>query len=132
MTTELFWLTLTALMIGLMWVPYVLNRIGVRGLIRAVGNPQADDKPHSPWAERALRGHENAIESFAVFAALVLIANAANISNGLTETAAMLFFIARLAHYGVYMAGIPVLRTLTFALGAFSYIAIGLTILGVL
>ena len=32
MKTELFWLALTTIMTGLMWVPYVLDRIAVRVL----------------------------------------------------------------------------------------------------
>ena len=32
MTTELYWLTLTALMTALFRVPYVLNRMAVNGL----------------------------------------------------------------------------------------------------
>ena len=120
MTTELYWLTASALLVGLMWMPYVLNRIAVRGLMRAVGNPQADDKPHSPWAERALLAHKNALESLVVFAALVLVAHAADISNGITQGAVVIFFFARLAHYIVYILGIPFARTLTFAVGAFS------------
>lgn len=31
MTRELFWLTLTVILTGLLWVPYVLNRCQVRG-----------------------------------------------------------------------------------------------------
>ncbi len=38
MTTELFWLIATVLMTALMWMPYILNRIAVRGLIGALAN----------------------------------------------------------------------------------------------
>ena len=31
MSKELFWLTLTVAMTGLIWVPYILDRIMVRG-----------------------------------------------------------------------------------------------------
>jgi hypothetical protein len=33
MSTELFWLMLTVAMTGLFWVPYILDRIMVRGLM---------------------------------------------------------------------------------------------------
>ena len=39
MTRELFWLTLTVILTGLLWVPYVLNRCQVRGLGGAMANP---------------------------------------------------------------------------------------------
>lgn len=132
MTVELTWLTLTAVLVGVLWLPYVLNRIMVRGLIRAVGNPMPDDKPHSAWAERALLAHKNAVENLVVFATLVLVANAAGVSNGITQGAVVVFFFARLAHYIVYTMGIPFARTLTFAAGAFSYLAIGLSLLGLI
>lgn len=132
MTDELFWLTATVLMTALMWMPYILNRIAVRGLMGALGNATPASAPHSPWAERAMAAHRNAVENLVVFAPVVLAANAAGISNGITATAAMLYFFARLGHFVVHTAGIPVLRTLTFAVGAFSTIAIALVILGIL
>jgi hypothetical protein len=33
MSAELFWLVLTVAMTGLIWVPYILDRIMVRGLM---------------------------------------------------------------------------------------------------
>ena len=39
MSKELFWLTLTAAMTGLLWVPYILDRIMVRGPMGATANP---------------------------------------------------------------------------------------------
>jgi hypothetical protein len=38
MTRELFWLTLTVIMTGLLWVPYILNRCQVRGLSGAMSH----------------------------------------------------------------------------------------------
>ena len=32
MTQELFWLVLTIIMTGLLWVPYMIDRIMVRGI----------------------------------------------------------------------------------------------------
>ena len=37
MSKELFWLTLTVAMTGLIWVPYILDRIMVRGLMTTLG-----------------------------------------------------------------------------------------------
>ena len=41
MTRELFWLTLTVILTGLLWIPYILNRCQVRGLGGAMANPVA-------------------------------------------------------------------------------------------
>jgi uncharacterized MAPEG superfamily protein len=76
MTRELFWLTLTVVLTGVMWIPYIIDRIMVRGLMGAMANPSRTDKPHSPWASRMLFAHENAAENLAIFAPLVLVLNA--------------------------------------------------------
>ena len=130
MRSELYWLTLTCLMTALMWVPYVLNRIAVRGLMPALGYEGPDSKPHSPWAARAMSAHKNAVENIGVFAALVLTAHALGISGGATATAAAVFFVARLVHYVVYVAAVPVVRTLAFAVSWVCMIVFALAILG--
>src|SRR5205809_6731756 len=84
MTRELFWLTLTVILTGLMWVPYVLNRCQVRGLGGAMANPSRNDKPHAEWANRMMFAHDNAVENLIIFAPLVLIL--ATIDNSLTPT----------------------------------------------
>jgi len=81
MTRELFWLTLTVILTGVMWIPYIIDRIMVRGLMGAMANPSRTDKPHSPWASRMLFAHENAAENLAIFAPLVLVLNALDYST---------------------------------------------------
>jgi uncharacterized MAPEG superfamily protein len=69
----------------------------------------------SAWAERLKKAHDNAVENLVVFASLVLVANALDISNNATTSAAAVYFWARLVHPVVYALGIPWLRTLAFA-----------------
>ncbi len=114
MTSELMSLTWVVALSAIMWVPYILNTIMVRGLIDAVGYPD-DPKPLAPWAERMKKAHYNAVENLVVFAALVLMLNAADVSNGTTVLACNLYFWTRLVHLVVYTFGIPWLRTLSFA-----------------
>ena len=73
MTRELFWLTLTVILTGLLWVPYMLNRWQVRGIAGTMANPSRNDKPHAEWATRLMFAHDNAVENLVVFAPLVLI-----------------------------------------------------------
>jgi uncharacterized MAPEG superfamily protein len=113
MKTELFYLALVAALTGLIWVPYILDRIMVEGLMGAVGYP-ANPKPQSPWAQRMIKAHYNAIENLAVFAALVLVANAAGIGNAAIGTAAMVYFWARVVHLLAYTFAVPWVRTLAF------------------
>lgn len=114
MTTELWYLALTATMTVLMWMPYGLELTLGQGVLKALGN--RDDLARSAlWADRARRAHQNAVENLVVFTALVLVAHAAGISNSATATAAALYFWMRLAHYVVYALGIIGVRTLVWA-----------------
>lgn len=131
MTPELYWLTLTTLMTALMWLPYILDRIMVRGLIPAITGTTAEvTDDQSEWAKRAIRAHVNAIENLAIIAPAVLVAHALNISTPATQSAVMVYFFARLVHYVVYTAGIPVVRTLAFAAGVACQLAVLLAVLG--
>lgn len=132
MTTELYWLVLTTTMTALFWMPYVLNRIAARGLMGALGNSTADSPPHAPWADRAMAAHRNGVENLAIFAALVLVANIAGVSSSLTAAAAAAYFFARLAHFIIQIAGIPVLRTLAFFAGWICQMIFALALLGIL
>ena len=79
MTIELKYLAIVAALTAVMWVPYILNRLAVRGIADAVGYPE-NPKPQAPWAIRLQKAHGNAVENLVVFAALVLIAHAASSS----------------------------------------------------
>jgi uncharacterized MAPEG superfamily protein len=69
------------------------------------------------WVGRAQRAHRNMLESMVPFTALVLIANAAAVSNPITVLGAQLFLYARIAFAVIYLAGIPWLRTLIWMVG---------------
>ncbi len=130
MTRELFWLTLTVGLTGILWIPYIIDRIVVRGLMGAMANPSRNDKPQSEWAQRLYFAHTNAVDNIAVFAPLVLILNAIEHSTQATVIACAVYFWARLAHAIIYMLGIPVLRTLTFAVGFVAQVVLFLAIFG--
>lgn len=131
MTPALYWLTLTLLMTALFWLPYILDRIMVRGLIPAITGTMAETSAdQSEWAKRAIRAHINAIENLVIMAPAVLIAHVLNISSPTIGTAVMVYFFARLVHFVVYTAGIPVVRTLAYAVGWFATMTVVLSILG--
>ena len=120
MTRELFWLTLTVILTGLLWVPYILNRIQARGVMGAMANPSRNDAPQAEWANRLMFAHDNAVENLIVFAPLVLILNAIDYSSTTTAVAAAVYFWSRVAHVIVYALGVPVFRTLAFTVGFFA------------
>jgi uncharacterized MAPEG superfamily protein len=80
------------------------------GLPRLAGN-RADMPALTGWAGRAQRAHFNMLESLALFAPLVLIAEIADKINVVTGTGVQLYFWARVVYAVVYIAGIPWLRT---------------------
>ncbi len=128
MTPELFWLTLTVILTGVLWVPYILNRTQVRGLSGAMANPTRNDKPHAPWAQRLMFAHDNAVENLVIFVPLVLILNDLDYSTKWTVYACAVYFWARLAHAIVYTLGIPVVRTLAFTAGFLAQAVLALAI----
>jgi uncharacterized MAPEG superfamily protein len=130
LTPELYVLTLTAIATVLMWAPYIAARILTHGLGGALANPDPASRPDPAWAERARRAHANAVENLAVFAPLVLTAALVGVSTPATVLAAQVYLGARLTHYVVYAAGIPVVRTLAFGVGVAATLVIAAAVLG--
>jgi uncharacterized MAPEG superfamily protein len=128
MTRELFWLTWTVILTGVLWVPYIINRSQVRGLMGSMANPSRGDKPHAPWATRLMFAHDNAVENLIVFAPLILILSELDYSTKWTVYAAAVYFWARVAHLIVYTLGLPVFRTLAFTIGFFAQVVLALAI----
>jgi uncharacterized MAPEG superfamily protein len=130
LSPELRWLTYTVLMTALFWVPYILNRLATRGVWKAISSkmPETGETP-TLWAKRAMSAHTNAVENLIVFAPVVLIASAVGVSTPATQTAAAVYFFARLIHFLVYTLGVPVIRTLSFTVGWVAQMVIIVSIL---
>jgi len=130
MSGELNWLLWTVILTGVLWIPYILDRIMVRGLMGAMANPSPADLPQTAWAQRLQKAHVNAVENLVIFASLVLLLNAMHFSSSATLFACALYFWARLVHAIVYTLGIPVARTLAFAAGFVAQVILALAALG--
>lgn len=116
MSVELKYLALVSVFTALIWIPYVLNRIVAWGVLEAVSYPE-NPKPVAPWAARMKAAHYNAIENLAVFAALVLVANAIGVKSEATAMACVVYFWARVAHLLACTFAIPWVRTVAFTTG---------------
>lgn len=116
MTTELSYLVLVTTLTAVMWIPYILNMIAVRGIADAVGYPE-NPRPLASWAAKMKAAHANAVENLVVFAALVLTAHAIGVSNSATATACMVYFWARFVHWLAYTLAVPWVRTIAFVVG---------------
>ena len=117
MNGELSWLAYTILMTALFWVPYVLNRMGVRGIWGTMQNPVPDKPGLAEWALRAKAAHDNAVSNLVIFAPLVLMISHLGAGNANSVLACQIYFWARLVHFVVYTAGLPGIRTLSFLTG---------------
>lgn len=102
----------------------VLVAITAVGLPALVGNRDGLP-PFTGLALRAQRAHLNMLESLAVFAIFVLVAQLTGHANATTALGATLFFWARVAHAIVYLAGIPWLRTAVWAVSFVGIVMVG-------
>jgi uncharacterized MAPEG superfamily protein len=103
----------------LLWsvaLAFVQVLVAVQGAMMQLGLPAlAANREALPelkgWAGRAQRAQRNMVENLLLFVPLVLVAVVADKTNAITLLGAQIFFWARLAYAGVYVAGITWLRT---------------------
>ena len=131
MKAELFYLLLSAILTGLLWIPVVIGYARTRGPLKPQDYKVVPTSPLPDWVNRANRAHLNAVENLAPFAAVVLIAQAVGFSNALTAMCAAIFFYARLAHALFHLSGFSVLmaRTVAFTIGWLAFIVFAVALL---
>lgn len=117
MTVELHYLALVTVVTLLMRVPWMFNKLTVRGLDHVSGYPP-DSAPLSPWAYRARIAHDDAVNNLVVFAALVIVLYLVGESTAWTRLASAVYFWARSVHFAAYAFAIPRIKTVAF-FGAF-------------
>lgn len=84
------------------------------GMKVALGNRADMPSTFPPWLDRADRAAKNMLENLPLFIGLVAVAHLAGRHGARVELGAHLFFWARLAYWPLYLAGIPVVRTLVW------------------
>ena len=131
MKTELFYLLLSAILTGLLWIPVVIGYVTGRGPLKPEDYKVAPTAPLPAWVNRANRAHLNAVENLAPFAVVVLVAHAVGFSTALTGICAAVYFWARLAHAGFHLTGIGLLmaRTVAFTVGWVAFIVYAVALL---
>lgn len=127
MTTELFWLVLTGLLAGSLWIPFIVGMNATEAKAVADFHRPPDLARAPAWVHRAWRAHLNLLEQFLPFAVVVLVAHLAGVSNAATAWASGVFFWLRLAHAAGMItgwAGMP-LRPAIFTAGWLCILSIG-------
>ena len=87
-----------------------------RGMPEALGN-RDHQQPYTLVGRRAMRALANMQEALPVFLALALLNMIAAPGAGLALTGAWVFLIARVVYVAVYLAGVPVVRTMCWLAG---------------
>jgi uncharacterized MAPEG superfamily protein len=121
MTPDLKYLAYTAILTASLWIPYIVAQVMTNGFLTPPNYVDPAPRPIPLWGKRADRTYLNAVEAFAPFAAIVIVAHLTGKANGMTAFWAAWFFWMRLAHAVVYLTAIPYVRTLAFTLG---YVAV--------
>lgn len=131
MKTELLYLLLTATLTGVLWIPVVIGYVSSGRRLTPSTYKVAATTDLPDWVNRANRAHLNAVENFAPFAAVVLIAQATGVSTGLTAGCAAVYFYARLAHAVIHISGFGLLfaRTVIFTVAWLAFITLAVVVL---
>ena len=79
--------------------------------------PRDNPRPYTALGGRAARALANMQEALPVFLALALLNMIAGTAAAMAITGGWLFLIARVLYVPAYLSGIPVIRTLIWAVG---------------
>ena len=124
MTTDLWYLALTAGLTAALWIPYIACQVMTHGFLAPENYVDPKPRPVPLWGERAHRAYLNALECLPPFAALVIVANLTGKADAMTAFWAMSFFWLRLAHAVVYWLAVPFIRIILFTLGFVAVVGI--------
>ncbi len=116
MTTELMMLAYSTALLFVLIVIQVLVAVRAVGLI-PLANHRDNLPDPKPFQARTKRIVDNHREGLMLFAPLALIVAVAHLSSPITALGAQMFFYARVVHAGLYLAGVPLIRPLAWAVG---------------
>jgi uncharacterized MAPEG superfamily protein len=118
MTTALWCVLLAGLL------PYAATLTAKGGARFDNRNPRAWLAAQSGWRARAHAAQLNSFEAFPLFAVAVLVAHHLHAPQGRVDTLALVFVAARIAYLVTYVADLHLLRSVVWAIGIGSAVAI--------
>jgi len=127
--TEFYWLVLTIIMTGLLWIPQIIHSILNVGPTKAFLFPDEATTKYADWAKRSKAAHSNAVDNLIIFVPLTILVVSLGADNELTAIAASVYFFARAAHYFMHTLAVPLMRTLMFLVGFACQAVMALSIL---
>jgi uncharacterized MAPEG superfamily protein len=130
MPVELMMLLYSAILLFVIIVVQAGLAISQNGLPAQAGSRDNLPEP-TVLRMRLQRLAANMQENLVMFASVVLVANAAGVSNETTALGASIFLYARLAHAIIYAFGWPMIRPLFYFISLYGMIIIALEVLKV-
>ena len=116
----------------LVYLPFMVVAYGRLQAGYDMAQPRALFDKLPAYAQRATWAHENAFESFVLFAAAALMAYVTGQQSALAGWAAIAYVVARLLYPTFYILNVPIGRSLMFLTGSLSITTlIGLSLLTV-
>jgi uncharacterized MAPEG superfamily protein len=128
MTVELLMLAYSAVLFLVVIVAQAGLAISQNGLMVQAGSRDNLQEP-TVLRKRLQRLTGNIQENLVIFAIVILVANAAGVSNDTTVLGASIFFYARVAHAIIYAFGWPMIRPLFYFASLYGIVIILLEIL---
>ena len=128
MSVELMMLLYSAILLFVVILVQAGLAISQNGLMAQAGSRDNLQEP-TVLRKRLQRLSANMQENLVMFAAVVLVANAAGISNETTVLGASIFLYARLAHAVIYAFGWPMIRPLFYFISLYGMVIIALEVL---
>lgn len=102
----------------LIYVPFLLVGWARLQVGYDMSSPREMTAKLPPYAKRATWAHENAFESFTLFAPAALMAYVTGQDSVVAMGAAIAYLIARFLYSVFYILDVPLLRSLMFAIGS--------------
>lgn len=118
MTTLIICLFIAALLPFIAKIPvaYAMNKLG--GYNNK--HPRSQQAELTGFGARALAAHQNAFESFIIFAPAVLLAIATQNTGVFIEQLAIIHVVARVLYNIAYLMNVGIIRTIIWAVGIVS------------
>lgn len=93
--------------------------------LRWAASPRDEEMPPlQPIPGRIARNFRNYMETYPFFAAAILLAELAGAHGALTHWGAVAYLAGRVAYTGLYISGIPLVRSLFWNVAAFGMLAV--------
>lgn len=104
------------------WVVVYATKLPIAAAQQRTGrydnhHPRAQQASLAGWGARALAAHQNGFETFAPFAAAVLVAHILGGPSALVDGLALTFVASRVVYVACYVADLASLRSLVWTVG---------------